>query len=183
MCTSNPPTVVGSFFFPTVRGASRLVLASALMRAVLSASAAFNSANNSARVAPGSSSVPSRFICSWLRVRSSAYVSRRSKLRATCRTWNATGAAPAGRAFTSRSERLPHHFRKSSSASCRACRTARPTAGTSGSVPRNHGSADSADGMELLRSRSRFPNSFALNLNHHRYLGQSQPKVPAVSNP
>src|ERR1700679_3092201 len=58
---------------------------------------------------------------------------------------NATGAAPAGRKFSSASESFPHHRSKSSSANSSACKTARPTAGTSVSVPRNHGSIDDDD--------------------------------------
>jgi len=50
--TSKPPSVVGKRLLPTVRGSSRLQLASARTRAVASASAALNSANSSSRVAP-----------------------------------------------------------------------------------------------------------------------------------
>jgi len=60
-------------------------------------------------------------------------------LRDICRKWKATGAMPAGRAFSSTSLRPPHQVLRSSRASSSASSTARTTAGTSLDLTRSHG--------------------------------------------
>ncbi len=140
-CTSRPPTVEGKRPRPTSRVCSKVSGEIARTRSIACCSPARNSCITCSASAGSASSLRSASNCASINVRPSAYVSRRSRLRAMCRRWNATGAIPNGRAPISASLSTAHQRSASSTASSSACSTCRRTASTSVNVPRSHGSS------------------------------------------